>query len=51
LGRFHSLLPPDLAYLAALAQIDLPRLATMYSAATLLNPSAGLRLHLLFLLE
>jgi hypothetical protein len=50
-GVFIRCCPPDLDCLAALAQIDLPRLATMYSAATLLNPSAGLRLHLLSLLE
>jgi ATP-dependent Lhr-like helicase len=51
LGRFHSLLPPDLAYLAALAQLDLPRLETLYRAATLVSPPAGLRLRLLSLLE
>lgn len=51
LGRFHSLLPPDLAYLAALAQIDLPRLEVLYRAATLLSPPAGLRLRLFSLLE
>jgi ATP-dependent Lhr-like helicase len=51
LGRFHSLLPPDLAYLAALAQIDLARLEALYQTATLLSPPAGLRLRLLSLLE
>jgi hypothetical protein len=51
LGRFHSLLPPDLAHLAALAQIDLPRLEALYRAATLVSPPAGLRLRLLSLLE
>ncbi len=51
LGRFHSLLPPDLAYLAALAQIDLPRLEALYRTATLFSPPAGLRLRLLSLLE
>lgn len=51
LGRFHSLLPPDLAYLAARAQIDLPRLEALYQTATLVSPPAGLRLRLLSLLE
>jgi ATP-dependent helicase Lhr and Lhr-like helicase len=51
LGRFHSLLPPDLAYLAALAQCDLPRLEALYRSATLVSPPAGLRLRLLALLE
>jgi ATP-dependent Lhr-like helicase len=51
LGRFYSLLPPDLAYLASLAQIDLPRLEALYRSATLLIPPAGLRLRLLSLLE
>jgi ATP-dependent Lhr-like helicase len=51
LGRFHSLLPPDLAYLASLAQIDLPRLEALYRSVTLLIPPAGLRLRLLSLLE
>lgn len=50
LGRFHSLLPPDLAYLAALVQIDLPRLEALHRAATLASPPAGLRLRLLSLL-
>ncbi|MEI2693186.1 MAG: helicase-related protein [Anaerolineae bacterium] len=49
LGRFHSLLPPDLAYLAALAQVDLARFAQLYRAATVLIPPAGLRLRLLSL--
>lgn len=51
LGRFHSLLPPDLAYLAALAQVDLARLEALYRSMTLLSPPAGLRLRLLSLLE
>ncbi|HSN73967.1 MAG TPA: hypothetical protein VL334_02610, partial [Anaerolineae bacterium] len=51
LGRFQSLLPPDLAYLAALAQIDLPRLEALYRSTTLFIPPAGLRLRLLSLLE
>jgi ATP-dependent Lhr-like helicase len=44
LGRFHALLPPDLAYQAALAQLDLPRLEALYRAAALVSPPAGLRL-------
>lgn len=51
LGRFHALLPPDLAYQAALAQIDLPRLETLYRSATLVSSPAGLRQRLLSLLE
>lgn len=51
LGRFHSLLPPDLAYQAALAQCDLARFEQLYRAATMISPTAGLRLRLLALLE
>jgi ATP-dependent helicase Lhr and Lhr-like helicase len=51
LGRFHSLLPPDLAYQAALAQCDLARFEQHYRAATVFSPPAGLRLRLLSLLE
>ncbi len=51
LGRFHSLLPPDQAYLAAMGQLDLARLESLYQGATLVSPPAGLRLRLLALLE
>lgn len=44
LGRFHSLLPPDLAYQAALAQVDLARFQQLYCAASVTSPPAGLRL-------
>ena len=51
LGRFHSLLPPDLAYRAALAQCDLPRFEQLYRSATIFIPPAGLRMQLLGLME
>ena len=51
LGRFHSLLPPDLAYRAALAQYDLPRFEQLYRSATIITPPAGLRMQLLGLME
>ncbi len=44
LGRFHSLLPPDLAYQAALAQCNLARFQQLYCAASVTSPPAGLRL-------
>jgi hypothetical protein len=44
LGRFHSLLPPDLAYQAALAQCNLARFQQLYCAASVISPPAGLRL-------
>ncbi|MCB0240374.1 MAG: hypothetical protein KDH08_17405, partial [Anaerolineae bacterium] len=50
LGRFHPLLPPDLAYLAAQVQCDLPRFEQLYRAATLVSPPAGLRSQLLELI-
>ncbi len=49
LGRFHSLLPPDLAYQAALAQVDLARFEQLHRSATVISPPAGLRLRLLAL--
>ncbi|MBE2233861.1 MAG: hypothetical protein IAE85_10240, partial [Anaerolinea sp.] len=51
LGRFHSLLPPDLAYQASLAQLDLARFQQLYRAATVFSPPARLRLRLLSLLS
>lgn len=47
LGRFHSLLPPDVAYDAVIAQCDLPRFEQLYRAAHLITPAAGLRTRLL----
>jgi hypothetical protein len=51
LGRFHALLPPDLAYQAALAQCNLARFEQLLAAAQVISPPAGLRLRLLALLE
>jgi ATP-dependent Lhr-like helicase len=51
LGRFHSLLPPDLAYQAALAHCNLARFEQLLRAAQIISPPAGLRLRLLALLE
>ncbi len=50
LGRFHSLLPPELADPAVIDQIDLPRFRQLYEAATLLTPDGDLRVRLLALL-
>ncbi len=50
LGRFHSLLPPELAYQTALAQCDLARFEKLYRSAAVISPPAGLRLRLLSLL-
>jgi ATP-dependent Lhr-like helicase len=47
MGRFHSLLPADLAECAVLAQCDLPRFTRLYQAATPVTPLAGLRSRLL----
>lgn len=44
LGRFHSLLPPDLAYQAALAQCNLARFQQLYCTASVTSPPASLRL-------
>ena len=51
LGRFHSLLPPDLAYRAALAQCDLPRFEQLYRSSILVNATPGLGKRLLGLME
>jgi ATP-dependent helicase Lhr and Lhr-like helicase len=51
LGRFHSLLPPDLGYLAALAQCDLARFEELYRSATLVSPTTGLGARLMDLME
>ena len=50
LGRFHSLLPPELADPAVIDQIDLPRFRQLYEAATLITPGGDLRTRLLGLL-
>jgi hypothetical protein len=50
LGRFHSLLPPDLATQAVVERIDLPRFERLYHAARVIRPTAGQRERLLRLL-
>ncbi len=50
LGRFHSLLPPELADPAVINQIDLPRFRHLYQSATLLTPDGDLRTRLVGLL-
>lgn len=47
LGRFHSLLPVDLAERALIAQCDLPRFQQLYESALLIAPTAELRTQLL----
>jgi hypothetical protein len=51
LGRFHGLLPLDLAYQAAVAQSDLPRMRQAYTESAVVEPSPGLRHALLSLLD
>jgi hypothetical protein len=51
LGRFHALLPPDLAKQKAAEQVDLPRFEQLYRAATMITPTAGQRTRLLRLLQ
>lgn len=46
-GRFHSLLPVELAEQAILAQCDLPRFKQLYQTATLVAPAPKLRMRLL----
>lgn len=43
LGRFHSLLPAELAQRTVIARCDLPRYEQIYRQATLVHPSSGLR--------
>ena len=50
LGRFHSLLPPDVAYDAVIDQCDLPRFERLYRNARLITPPVGLRKRLLSLI-
>ena len=47
LGRFHELLPPDLAWKSVQAHCDLPRFQRLYRAAELFLPSPRLRGQLL----
>ena len=51
LGRFHSLLPPDLAYLAALAQCNLPHFEQLYRSSILITATTGLSVQLMGLME
>lgn len=50
-GRFQSLLPRDMADETVMEQSDLPRLARLYQAATVLTPPDGLRARLQALLK
>jgi hypothetical protein len=46
MGRFHSLLPVDIALTAVLRQMNLPGFAQAYQAATLYSdPALHKRLH------
>jgi hypothetical protein len=46
MGRFHSLLPADLALAAVLRQVSLPTFARLYQSAMLVNdPALYERLH------
>jgi hypothetical protein len=50
LGRFHSLLPPDLATQVVIERIDLPCFERLYQAARVIRPMIGRRERLLHLL-
>ena len=50
LGRFHSLLPSDLATQAVVEHTDLPRFERLYRAARIVRPTLGQRQALLHLL-
>jgi hypothetical protein len=50
LGRFHSLLPAELADQAVIDQCDLPRLERLYRSAILVTPPPSVRTQLLDLL-
>lgn len=43
MGRFHALLPPELARQAVVAQCNAPCFEALYRASTVVEPSAGLR--------
>jgi ATP-dependent Lhr-like helicase len=43
LGRFHALLPPELARQSVIEQLKLPRFEALYLSATLQEAPAGLR--------
>ena len=51
LGRFHSLLPPDLATRTVVEHFDLPQFERLYRAATVVTPVDGRRDRLLRLVE
>lgn len=51
LGRFHTLLPPDLAMQTVVAQVDLAYFEQLYHAATIITPTTGQRQHLERLLQ
>ena len=50
-GRFHSLLPPDLAFEAVQAQCNLPRLEVLYRSAILVALPAGMLTRLMGLVR
>ena len=50
LGRFHSLLPPEVAYENVMAQCDLLEFEQLYRTARLVIPTVGLRTELMQLL-
>jgi ATP-dependent Lhr-like helicase len=50
LGRFHSLLPPELATQAVVERLDLPRFERLYRSARVIQAEAGRREQLLALL-
>jgi ATP-dependent Lhr-like helicase len=51
LGRFHALLPPDLAKQKVAEQVDLPCFEQLYRTANIVRPTAGQQTRLLRLLE
>jgi ATP-dependent Lhr-like helicase len=51
LGRFHSLLPPEVAVQTVVEQVDLPRFERLYRSAAIIRPRAGRRERLLQLLR
>lgn len=50
LGRFHPLLPPDLAHEAVIEHCRLPLFEHLYHSSEIITPSAGLRRSLIALL-
>jgi len=51
LGRFHGLLPVELAERTVVEFCDLPRFEALYRAARIIDPPAGLRMQLLGLIR